>query len=489
MEQTTKPVRSIWRSWKIRLTGLFLLLIAGLVLYVSSSALTENRLRAAIEAADHFDPNWRIADLEASRIRPADKDNAALLFVKAAARLPKLWPSYEYPSRSPSPASTTTLPGKQLSHLLDELEPPRMLPVSAFEALRAEVSAAGPCLDEARRALNMPAGNLPTSFNAARFDANLGTTYEFRHIEAAFWLDTLVKTQSGDLSGALESAQILLLASRAIGDQPLLLSMLIRQSVRRGAKRAIERVVAQGEPATKTLASLQHLCEEEAKVPLFLIGIRASRATAFAFMEAVEAKSISFDQVMNHLDLFRKPGLDKEFLSLAEFYYLPGVPRRIKAALLEFQNRQVEIARLPVEEQVKEWPGLVADAKKLPLIARRFVDPTIQIADAFMAHLAQMRCLVALIAAERYRQERGRWPTTMEELTPGFLAAPLLDPFTGKPLILRRTGDGLIIYSVSSDGRDDGGTFLPNYRAAGSDVGVRLWDPDKRRQPAQALEN
>jgi hypothetical protein len=41
-----------------------------------------------------------------------------------------------------------------------------------------------------------------------------------------------------------------------------------------------------------------------------------------------------------------------------------------------------------------------------------------------------------------------------------------------------------VIYSVGLDKTDDGGKLdRKNWMAPGTDLGIQLWDPDKRRQP------
>jgi hypothetical protein len=60
----------------------------------------------------------------------------------------------------------------------------------------------------------------------------------------------------------------------------------------------------------------------------------------------------------------------------------------------------------------------------------------------------------------------------------------LRDPSDGAPLRHRRTGEGLIIYSIGPDGVDDGGKVDPtkSLKEPGVDIGFRMYDVDKRRQ-------
>ena len=53
-----------------------------------------------------------------------------------------------------------------------------------------------------------------------------------------------------------------------------------------------------------------------------------------------------------------------------------------------------------------------------------------------------------------------------------------------KPLRLKKTGDGLVIYSVGRDKIDnDGNINRERPSDPGTDLGFRLWDVSGRRQP------
>lgn len=71
--------------------------------------------------------------------------------------------------------------------------------------------------------------------------------------------------------------------------------------------------------------------------------------------------------------------------------------------------------------------------------------------------LLRLRLLETRLALELYRRAEGQWPTQLEDLVPGYLAAVPDDPFAAGPLIYRRQGDGFALYSVGPDGQDNGG--------------------------------
>ncbi len=61
------------------------------------------------------------------------------------------------------------------------------------------------------------------------------------------------------------------------------------------------------------------------------------------------------------------------------------------------------------------------------------------------------------LACRLYKSRTGRYPESLEELVPGILTEVPIDPFTGKPLVYRREGEGFIVYSLGSNQKDDGG--------------------------------
>ena len=70
-----------------------------------------------------------------------------------------------------------------------------------------------------------------------------------------------------------------------------------------------------------------------------------------------------------------------------------------------------------------------------------------------------MSLLLAELAVAAYRKEHGVAPDTLDQLVSDYLANMPPDPWSGKPVILRKTADGVVVYSVGSDGKDDGGRF------------------------------
>ena len=70
---------------------------------------------------------------------------------------------------------------------------------------------------------------------------------------------------------------------------------------------------------------------------------------------------------------------------------------------------------------------------------------------------AKLKATAAGIAALRYRNDKGRWPETLEALAPKYLDKVPIDPLSGGSLMYKVLDDGIVIYSVGENGVDDGG--------------------------------
>ncbi len=83
-----------------------------------------------------------------------------------------------------------------------------------------------------------------------------------------------------------------------------------------------------------------------------------------------------------------------------------------------------------------------------------------RIADVRNTPNAYLRLIAADVAVRRYRLAKGEPPESLQSLVPEYLKALPIDPYSGKPLVYRRAenaGGGYLLYSVGSNGVDDGG--------------------------------
>ena len=98
--------------------------------------------------------------------------------------------------------------------------------------------------------------------------------------------------------------------------------------------------------------------------------------------------------------------------------------------------------------------------------------------------LAQARASAAAVAVARYRQAHdGTLPDSLRALIPEYLAAPLVDPYTGQELKYAHDGASYKVYSLGANRTDDGGTWdlrsdlQTTRRGDPPDVGIAVGRP------------
>lgn len=178
-----------------------------------------------------------------------------------------------------------------------------------------------------------------------------------------------------------------------------------------------------------------------------------------------------------------------------KFWGEPSHYAKERADLLNFYDRVIEWSASPEHQLLELFKAMSAEGPGVsPFVYMRnayysskddykknsFLNID-KIARAMLSYRAHCRCIATTLAAERYRLDHGTWPTTWEQLSPKYVTATLLDPFTGKPLFLKALPDGLMIYSVGYNGVDDGGKIFPVEKQYQNDIGYRLWNPEQRR--------
>jgi hypothetical protein len=478
------------RLWLI-LTLLIAAPFAVMATWYAYRVYTANRdLEKALAETDQLDPRWRLEDVEADRAAVPDERNSGLIVINAKQLMPERWPVWEHPisqasKEEPGDASAAAR-REAIERSFSELEPQQQLCEELIVALYGELERVAPAFAEARKLADLPEGRHAIVYKDDCIFTLVPHSDAVQRIRNLLPFDAMLRAQEGDVDGALESCRAIINLGRSFGDEPCCTCQLMRMSLRATTVDRAQRALAQGQPTDRALRELQKLLETEEQVPLFLITTRGERGGWDRFMESCQSGRTKPS------DLSGFSGLSFSGPTLAEQLDLhsPGFIQAQRGALLRYMNRTVEIAKLPTEEQRAAMLELEATAKDQSVLVQLFVPMLREVNEACLRSQVQLRCASATMAAERYRLAKGRWPQAWDELiTAGLLHGKPIDVYDSKPLRMRRVDDGLVIYSVGPDGIDNGGQVRREPLARlPADIGFRLWDVDKRRQPAAPLK-
>jgi hypothetical protein len=485
--------KSPWRR-RILICALLLspvfLTLSGVIISRRSG---DRELERAIAEADRLDPGWRLPDLEAKRLPVPDPAKNGIDQVARIrnASPPMGWPQWPFPQFDDDPSYLKLV----RTALEESLEGDRMaatlLNSEQERVLRAELIRIGATIEMARRLPEFPYGRFPLKWTKDFVSTPFLHRMPARWVAGILTYDARLRAHDGDVAGALQDVRSILHASRAIGDEPTLQSQLIRIACDTLAVKALENSLACGRVSERQLAELQKELEIEAQTPFFLTGIRGERAGYDAVLEKIQQGEFSLSEY--HRFMIRTGGILIPWGMVAELtpsYYLKFVttyldPQSERAEVLQLMNELVEIGKLPAPEMTtvmnakeKVWVQDKPYRSNLVFQANRYVSADIRAK-------AILRTAYTALAVERFNLANGRWPDNLQETVPSYLQSVPIDPFDGAPLRMVQKGSAIVIYSLSQDRVDQGGSLLADPTSTGSDVGFVLHDPGQRRQLAQ----
>jgi hypothetical protein len=449
------------------------LLILLTCLYGFALQHAESRLRRAMSEAEADTPNWMLRDLSADRKVIPEELNSARIVLRVVKTLPGGWVAHR----------RTALYERlsELNHQSSWNRTNERLTPSEIAEIRRELADASGALREAKPlATAMMEGRSKSPDTRSMYDREMTVAQSSRRVVRLLQLDAFLRAEMEEPDAAIADCRMIFNVARSIGDEPELLSQLVRIGEGNVAIKMLERALAHGEPSERELRELDAYLAEEADFPHLLIAFRGERADRFEFMKRFQAGEVP--------ETVRAPGLLRKLLHpyLVENQYRE----------LQFMNQAVELAKsqdITGRPQAWEtWKASVAPTNRIDRIVGSFASilaPSLESAsEADTRHKSRLACARTMIALERYRRRNHSWPDTLAPLVPEFLPVLPLDPWVGRPIRMSRVADGLVIYSVGPNLVDDGGKNDPQLgiKMTAIDDGYRLWDVESRHVPASA---
>lgn len=453
--------------------GFVLLVVAPLVYRAVLRAQGQSELEKVTKALDESDPGWTLDDLcnERNAKLPPDDKNSFAVARKALDKFPREF-------------------GQELD-LLGEIgrRPPntqlRPDEIAELNKLLAEYAAAA---EVARTLTDYPEGGRSFNYPEMPLDLDLKEVQKLRGVFTLLSLDAKAAAQANRPKDAIRSARAGLNASRAIGDEPCLISQLVRTAGAAVADGSVARVLGQCEPTEADgLAQLQADLLRDADEKRLLYGMRGERASVHRMFELMDN-----GKFFNSPSAAAAAGTGSGFLNRAGLWALRGYLPADHIYSLKMLTAGIEAAKLPFDRQreaLKDVPK--PPSGDLRHVFTSLLAPAVdKVNDSGLRIRGELLATAVGVACERYRLRTGTWPRTLEDIPKDILPAVPTDPFTGRPINYKHLPDGIVVYTVGPDGKDDGGAVYPDEKAEKkqTDYGIRLWDPTHRRAPAPPPE-
>jgi hypothetical protein len=289
------------------------------------------------------------------------------------------------------------------------------------------------------------------------------------------------------MDGAIDSCRAILGVARSIGDEPFLISAIMRVAIGNNAMHSARRVLAQGEPSDVALSKLQSDILDELAQPILLQAMTGERAILDEIIRRVRDGEIAIESLSDSGSSHVPP-----FPLIAPWGKLLFDNQR--AVGLEWMNGLVAISREPPFKRstlCEIWKANVERVTKsrlgpyvatLPLL----MVPAIRVSEkGFSRYQGELGAMAILLAAERQRGKTGDWPASIAAIDPAILADPPVDPFSGECYRLDRSDRQFLVHSIGTNLKDEHGEYDSRTWLDGGpdDIGTSAWDVPLRRQP------
>ena len=323
---------------------------------------------------------------------------------------------------------------------------------------------AEPVLAEISAASALPRAQFPIHYDEA-FDALLRHLSQMKGVQLAFRLRCAAHLASGDTNAAFADATNALNAAELFREEPLLISQLVRNAQGTIAVSTLWQGMAEHRWTDAQLAVFQERLSRINYLQGLVLAFEGERAGGILSMERLIATPPSGMYF----------GDDAALARLLKT--IPrGMLRQNQVAIAQYQTAYLAVQRGGLTNMLQDGFVALLDSgdrqnENLSAMLVRPYSPYRVLAAMLVPALgkasskaarAQTTVKMAIVACvlERYRLAHGSFPDTLEGLAPQFIAEVPLDPMVNRPFHYQRTGDGWFrLYSIGTDGKDDGGVF------------------------------
>ena len=441
---------------------------------------------------------------------PADQDNGAASLMSA------YWQAGTLNYTNQPPTMRPVVPGRALVAWRQAVLPTSDS-TNVWPGLRDDFEKKSDALDAMREALEKPAIAFSVDYSQG-FNVPLSHLAQLKGVAQLLSAATMLELHEGRVTNAVQNLRALTALVSRFKDEVMFISSLVRIADGAIAMNTAWETIQSPDLNEEQLAALQADWESVDFLPqmeaalsmerqmsekLFIEGRKSPRALLSA-MSGGSGASSGLTELMELgkgvLDnpgeglqaiLHRYPGYwawkwwgsyDDELANMqavqADIIALREVRKEkcFAPALKRCDQANEEIRK--THSKVGSWYGLggLSDSLQKALTRLRSIE-------------MQRHLLVTAIALKRHQLRHGKFPASLDALTPGFLHEPPRDPIDGQSMRYRLQDGSFLLYSVGEDGVDNGGD--PNPAQVSTTGAARNWLKARDAvwpQPAGAAE-
>ena len=318
---------------------------------------------------------------------------------------------------------------------------------------------------KAREALRFQDFRFPADFSYA-LETKLPHLGHLKNLARIVALQSALAAEDGHADEWPDQTVLLLNLASTIDEEPTIISHLVRNAIVRMAVAITERGLNRAIPSDEACKKLQAAFADVGKTNLLAHALIGERAMTIPIFRLSWSEIRNFSQKGESESQPRKP---QHYSGKPTFIlWLTGFLERNLNFYLQTMGTGICLAKLPPPGNLALTNAL-EDASQVARKRSYFLSGMLLPAFSSVARReastqAQVELAQVAMAATRFHNTRGEWPEHLNQLTPQLLDSVPADPFDGVSLRYRLTKKGCIIYSIDSDGHDDGGREGPDHK-------------------------
>ncbi|NIM04778.1 MAG: hypothetical protein GTO55_02410 [Armatimonadetes bacterium] len=434
-----RGIRWLWRkTWRFSIALLILLIIAHIIFNFTAGRRLEAELARIRGAGD---------PLTVSEVAPPpvpDSENAALVYQQAFEGLPA-------DEDNEIIADFISLP--------EHGEYPRPTLAQVEEILAAHEKE----LQLLEEASLMPAARFPVKWEVG-FAAIFPHLAKMRGATRLLCAKALAEAHRGHSGEALESLAVIVRMGNHAATEPTIVAQLVRAAMMGILFASLPEILATAPPTAAESRAFYDLLDEVDVINPYVTAMKTERCNGLWAFDLVRRDGVfsAIQEIHQRLPRAAERALTRAWpvirpvweplLKLDKIRYLQTMAQIVKLSHKTYAQSRDDYP------QLKEQPQQVWYAPVSSMLSP--VYPRLH--GKRDGLLAELRVAQAALALRAYQIEHGEYPDSLEQIGERWEIEK--DPFTGKPLVYQRVGDGYFIYSLGPDLTDNKGIDLRTAR-------------------------
>ena len=314
------------------------------------------------------------------------------------------------------------------------------------------------------------------------FDSEIPRYAPFRNGADLLALEARNFARKGQMAAALVNISAMENIAEQINQTPTLISTMVASAIHLESKSTLEIILAESPGHSKIKVNLPVKTHDQ-----ILQGLQKSLVIEDAMQDFGMA-----DILINHPSMYLfSYAFDESFWGGFEnklyrvFFYPDDL-----ASHGDYFKKVYEFTKQPYYQsgsEFKEWENHLAENIELGIMSSIALPSVFRYFDKTTYHQTEFLLGRLGLASAAYRSDHGKYPATLNALVPKYIREIPKDPFSGEPLKMKAINDGLILYGVGEDLKDDGGLAYDDINKTG-DPAFYLGSAFKEHRLQPAIE-